>query len=54
MKAAVTANLLIDCIAAMPCAGGNRFRAGVKSVEKAKKTPAIGPHPRAVVGVVAA
>jgi hypothetical protein len=45
--------LLIDCIAEMPCAGANRFSAGITSVEKAKKTPAIRPHPRAVASVAA-
>jgi hypothetical protein len=53
MKAGVTARMLIDCIAAMPFAGGNRFSAGITNVEKAKKTPAFKPHPRAVASVAA-
>jgi hypothetical protein len=37
--------ILIDCIAAMPWAGSSWARAGITKVEKAKKTPAIIPHP---------
>jgi hypothetical protein len=53
MKAGVTASLLIDCMAGMPCAGGNRFSAGITNDEKAKKAPATHPHPRAVASVAA-
>ena len=31
--------MLIDCIAAMPCAAGRRRRADITNVEKAKNTP---------------
>jgi hypothetical protein len=37
----------------MPRSGVNRFSAGITNVEKAKKTPAFKPHPRAVTSVAA-
>src|SRR5262249_32710572 len=38
---------LIDCIAAIPCAAGRRCSAPITKEEKAKKTPAMTPGPRA-------
>src|SRR6266536_5833943 len=38
---------LIDCIAATPCAGAMRARAGITKLENAKKTPATSPEPSA-------
>jgi hypothetical protein len=43
-----TAVILIDCIAAIPCAGWSLARALITKTEKAKKTPAINPQPNAV------
>ena len=51
MKTGVTAILLIDCIAVMPPPVGNRLSAGITKLEKAKKTPAMSPHPSAVISV---
>ena len=53
MKAGVTARRLIDRIAGIPWAGGSRLSAGITKLEKAKKTPATSPHPRAVISVAA-
>src|SRR6266436_3296283 len=51
MNAGVTASLLIDCMAAMPCTGGSRPRAGMTKAENAKKIPADRPQPTAVTSV---
>ena len=45
MKTGVMAVMLIDCIAAIPCAAGMRASAGMTNVEKAKKTPPTTPQP---------
>jgi hypothetical protein len=37
----------MDCMAAMPSADGRRARAFITQTEKAKKSPAIKPHPSA-------
>jgi hypothetical protein len=37
----------MDCIAAIPCAGGRLARAFIMQAEKAKKNPAISPQPSA-------
>lgn len=47
MNAGVTATRLIDCMAAMPWTGCRRARAFITKLEKAKKTPAFSPQPRA-------
>lgn len=47
MNNGLIAVMLIDCIAAMPCAGWSRERALITKVEKAKKTPATSPQPSA-------
>jgi hypothetical protein len=54
MNAGVTAMRLIDCMAAMPWAGCRRARAFITKLEKAKKTPALSPQPRAVATARAA
>src|SRR4051812_24088749 len=48
MNTGVTASLLIEFIARMLCPGASRSRAGMTKDEKAKKTPAERPQPRAV------
>ena len=53
MKTGVTTRMLIDCIAAIPSSGFSRLSAAITNVEKAKKTPATSPHPRAVTSVAA-
>ena len=53
MKTGVTTTMLIDCIAAIPSSGLSRLSAAITNVEKAKKTPATSPHPRAVASVAA-
>jgi hypothetical protein len=45
--------MLMDCMAAMPSAGGSRPSAFITKAEKAKKTPAINPQPSAVKSVKA-
>src|SRR5918995_548795 len=47
MKAGVTAATLMACMAATPCSAGRRPRAFITKAEKAKKTPAPTPQPRA-------
>jgi hypothetical protein len=37
----------------MSRSGDNRLSAGITNEEKAKKTPAMSPHPRAVANVAA-
>src|SRR5215212_4966271 len=48
-----TARMLIDCIAEIPSSGFSRLNAAITNVEKAKKTPATSPQPRAVTSVAA-
>src|SRR5262245_40330810 len=50
-KSGLRMALLMDCIAAMPPAAGRRARACITATEKAKKSPAINPHPSAVTNV---
>ena len=47
MNHGVGAAVLIDCMAAMPFAGGSRPRAFITNTEKAKKTPPTTPQPTA-------
>jgi hypothetical protein len=51
MKAGVSASRLMAFMARMLCAGASRSRAGMTKDEKAKKTPAERPQPRAVARV---
>src|SRR4029078_333456 len=51
MNTGVRASRLIEFIARMLCAGARRSRAGMTNEEKAKKTPAERPQPRAVAKV---
>jgi hypothetical protein len=51
MKAGVNAATLMACMVATPCAGCSRARAFITKLEKAKKTPAFSPQPRAVTKV---
>src|SRR5918994_4888490 len=53
IKTGVTAATFMACMAAMPCWAGRRARALITKAEKAKKTPAITPHPRAATNVSA-
>jgi hypothetical protein len=48
----ITATFM-DCMAAMPWAGGREARAFITNVENAKKTPAISPQPSADMRVEA-
>jgi len=41
--------MLMDCMAAIPCAGWIRPRALITNDENAKNTPAISPHPSAEI-----
>jgi hypothetical protein len=45
----VTATILIDCMAAMPCGGAKRASALMMNPEKAKKAPPTTPQPRAAM-----
>jgi hypothetical protein len=42
---------LIDCMAAIPCAGGTRAKLFMTKFEKAKKIPATRPEPGAATNV---
>jgi len=47
MNIGLITTILIDCIAAMPWAGGSWANALMTNVEKAKNAPAIKPQPSA-------
>ena len=51
MNSGVTATLLIDRIAAIPSAAGNRLSAVITKEENAKNTPPTIPHPSAVAPI---
>src|SRR5215472_5057461 len=50
-KSGLRMAILMDCIAAILPAAGRRARACITATEKAKKSPAINPHPSAVTNV---
>lgn len=51
MNSGLITTTLMDCMAAIPCAGDKRVRAFIMKTENAKKTPAINPQPRADTSV---
>ena len=53
MNTGVTAMTLIDCIAAIPCAGCRRPSALMTKLEKEKRAPALSPQQSAVSSVSA-